>query len=101
MGRRAGRGRGAGPRSRALCAEGAGGGGGGLHALWLEQACGADHGSGGTGLMRPIGYGERTARLLGGIQRDASIIEVGPSYAPLAPKGEGWRTTVVDHDTAE
>jgi SAM-dependent methyltransferase len=29
------------------------------------------------------------------------IIEVGPSISPIAPKGEGWRTTVVDHADAD
>jgi len=44
---------------------------------------------------------DRAARLLGGIPRDAAVVEVGASYAPLAAKRDGWRTTVVDHDTAE
>lgn len=51
--------------------------------------------------MRSIGYLDRTTRLLNGISRDARLIEVGASYAPLAPKSAGWRTTTVDHDTAD
>ena len=27
----------------------------------------------------------------------ARILEIGPSYGPIAPKRGGWRTTVVDH----
>ena len=50
--------------------------------------------------MRAIGYADRTWRLLAGIPRDAAVIEVGASYAPLAPKKDGWRTVIVDHDTA-
>ena len=50
--------------------------------------------------MRSIGRSDRAQRLLGGIPRDAAILEVGASYAPLAPKAAGWRTTIVDHDTA-
>ena len=51
--------------------------------------------------MRTVGYGDRAARLLGGIPRDGRVVEVGASYAPLAPKAAGWQTTIVDHDTAE
>jgi hypothetical protein len=29
------------------------------------------------------------------------IIELGPSFNPLARKDAGWNTTVVDHDTRE
>ncbi len=39
----------------------------------------------------------RTQRLLSGLDRSMALIEVGPSHAPLAPKRDGWRTTVVDH----
>jgi SAM-dependent methyltransferase len=50
--------------------------------------------------MRAVGHADRAWRLLSGISRDAKILEVGASYAPLAPKRDGWRTTIVDHDTA-
>ena len=40
----------------------------------------------------------RRARiLLGGIPRSARILEVGPSYSPIAPRADGWKTTIVDH----
>lgn len=39
----------------------------------------------------------RAARLLLGLECGSRVIEVGPSYQPLAPKAGGWRTTVVDH----
>ncbi|MFN7812702.1 MAG: methyltransferase type 11 [Planctomycetia bacterium] len=39
----------------------------------------------------------RTSLLLSGLSRDDLLIEIGPSYQPLAPKSAGWRTTVVDH----
>jgi hypothetical protein len=29
------------------------------------------------------------------------ILEIGPSYAPLAPRAEGWNVCVVDHATRE
>lgn len=41
--------------------------------------------------------GDRVSLLLSGLSRDSRLIEIGPSYGPLAPKAEGWRTTVVDH----
>ena len=40
---------------------------------------------------------ERNARLLGGLSKDDALIEIGPSFAPVAPKRDGWRTVVVDH----
>ncbi|MCJ2101249.1 methyltransferase domain-containing protein [Methylobacterium sp. E-046] len=39
----------------------------------------------------------RTQRLLRSLPRDARLVEVGPSFAPLAPKREGWNTFVIDH----
>ena len=41
----------------------------------------------------------RAARLLAPIDRSARIIEIGPSYSPIAPRGDGWNTTTVDHAT--
>jgi hypothetical protein len=43
----------------------------------------------------------RTEILLGPVPRDARIIEVGPSYNPIAPKGQGWNTYTLDHLTKE
>ena len=44
---------------------------------------------------------ERNARLLQGIARDAPLIEIGPSFNPVAPRSEGWQVTIVDHATQE
>jgi Methyltransferase domain len=35
--------------------------------------------------------------LRAGITKAHKIIEIGPSYNPLAPKSEGWRSYAVDH----
>jgi SAM-dependent methyltransferase len=35
--------------------------------------------------------------LLGRTNRNDPILEIGPSYRPIAPKSRGWRTHVVDH----
>jgi SAM-dependent methyltransferase len=41
---------------------------------------------------------DRNGILLAGLQpATARIIEIGPSFSPVAPKRHGWRTTVVDH----
>jgi hypothetical protein len=40
---------------------------------------------------------DRASLLLAGLPRDSRLIEIGPSYGPLAPKADGWLTTVVDH----
>lgn len=40
---------------------------------------------------------DRQAALLSGLPRTARVIEIGPSYSPLAPKRDGWDTTVIDH----
>jgi hypothetical protein len=40
----------------------------------------------------------RNEQILEGLDKGtARIIEVGPSFAPVAPKKDGWKTTVVDH----
>lgn len=44
---------------------------------------------------------DRTAKLLHGLDLTAEGIEVGPSFAPIAPKAKGFRTTVVDHASRE
>ena len=33
------------------------------------------------------------------LDRSARIIEIGPSYNPIAPKAEGWNTRTLDHAT--
>ena len=35
--------------------------------------------------------------LLAPIARSVRIIEIGPSFNPLAPRSAGWNTRVVDH----
>ena len=44
---------------------------------------------------------ERAADLLAGISRDSKILELGPSFNPLAPRAAGWDVTIVDHATRE
>jgi hypothetical protein len=39
----------------------------------------------------------RLDKLLFAIDRKARILEIGPSYNPVAPKAAGWRTHVLDH----
>lgn len=41
----------------------------------------------------------RADQLLAPVNRSARIIEIGPSYNPIAPKAAGWNTTTVDHAT--
>jgi hypothetical protein len=40
---------------------------------------------------------DRDAVLLRDLDRSCRIIEIGPSFAPIAAKADGWATTVVDH----
>lgn len=42
---------------------------------------------------------DRQAILLRDLPRSARVVEIGPSYSPLAPKRDGWNTTVIDHAT--
>jgi O-antigen biosynthesis protein len=46
----------------------------------------------------PVGL-SRTETLLSPIDRAARIIEIGPSYNPIAPKSAGWNTRTLDHTT--
>jgi len=39
----------------------------------------------------------RNEVLLGPVPRDAQIIEIGPSFNPIAPKADGWNTRTLDH----
>lgn len=43
----------------------------------------------------------RSEILLAPVARTAHIIEIGPSYSPIAPKAEGWKTCTLDHVTRE
>jgi Domain of unknown function (DUF4214)/Methyltransferase domain len=43
----------------------------------------------------------RNEILLAPVPRTGHIIEIGPSFRPIAPKGEGWNTRSLDHTTRE
>ena len=43
----------------------------------------------------------RNEVLLELVPRTGRIIEIGPSYNPIAPKAEGWNTRILDHMTRE
>jgi hypothetical protein len=43
----------------------------------------------------------RMNMLLGPVSQDARIIEIGPSFNPVAPKAEGWNSFSIDHTTRE
>jgi SAM-dependent methyltransferase len=36
--------------------------------------------------------------LLGHVPKSSKIVEIGPSYCPLAPKSQGWNSFSIDHD---
>ena len=40
----------------------------------------------------------RSETLLGGLSKSSRLIEIGPSYNPLAAKRDGWNVFTVDHD---
>lgn len=44
---------------------------------------------------------DRARCLLRTLTKEARLIEVGPSFRPLAPKREGWNTFVIDHASRE
>ncbi len=44
---------------------------------------------------------ERNAALLSPLTKHDRILEIGPSFSPIAPRSAGWNTTTVDHDTQE
>lgn len=44
---------------------------------------------------------DRNAILLGGFSPASRLIEVGPSFSPVAPRREGWNTVIVDHASRE
>lgn len=43
----------------------------------------------------------RAESLLGSMPRSAKVIEIGPSYNPVAPRSEGWNSRSVDHATQD
>jgi len=44
---------------------------------------------------------DRSAKILAEIPRGSKVIELGPSYAPIAPKSDGWDSLIVDHGSRE
>lgn len=44
---------------------------------------------------------ERNARLLAGLATADRLVEIGPSFNPIAPKAAGWDVTIVDHASQE
>ena len=46
-------------------------------------------------------FADRSAWLLNGLNRDQRLLEFGPSHRPLAPRSQGWQTTIVDHASRE
>jgi len=50
--------------------------------------------------MKPAQYSiDRASWLLGKATKRDRILELGPSYSPIAPKRGGWNTHIVDHTT--
>lgn len=47
------------------------------------------------------GSDARSRVLMAGVSKEHRIIEVGASFRPLAPKRDGWKTCIVDHETRE
>jgi hypothetical protein len=41
---------------------------------------------------------DRRECLLGGLSKTDRLVEIGPSYNPLASKAEGWSVFTIDHD---
>ena len=40
---------------------------------------------------------DRRERLLEGLSKSSKIVEIGPSYSPLAAKSDGWNVFTIDH----
>ena len=39
----------------------------------------------------------RASWLIGHLPKGSRLLEIGASYSPLAPRSEGWNTTIIDH----
>ena len=69
------------------------------------QPCGASWSSDGPRAVtaaassRKMQEMSRAETLLASVDRSARIIEIGPSYNPIAPKADGWNTSTLDHTT--
>src|SRR4051794_28223139 len=48
-----------------------------------------------------VGMSDRNAKLLAGFGPTDPLIEIGPSYNPVAAKADGWQVTVIDHASQE
>lgn len=44
-----------------------------------------------------LGQVTRASWLIGHLPKGSRLLEIGPSYNPLAPRSEGWNTTIIDH----
>lgn len=44
---------------------------------------------------------DRAQSILRFFTKEMRLIEIGPSYNPLAPKRDGWNTTIIDHASKE
>ncbi len=44
---------------------------------------------------------DRIDRMLLGVDKTMTLVEVGPSHNPIVPKSAGWNTTIVDYADAE
>ena len=53
--------------------------------------------SGSRGIQSVSSLPDRSRRLLAGLSAEDRLIEIGPSYNPVAAKAAGWDTVVVDH----
>jgi SAM-dependent methyltransferase len=59
------------------------------------------------GLRRPPRAGiasramDRATKILAEIPRGTRVLELGPSFSPIAPKSEGWDSCTVDHASRE
>jgi hypothetical protein len=51
--------------------------------------------------MTSADLSSRTETLLGLVPKDSRIIEIGPSFRPIAPKNQGWNSVSIDHMTRE
>jgi predicted SAM-dependent methyltransferase len=51
--------------------------------------------------MRSADVSTRAEILLASVPKHSRIIEIGPSFNPIAPKSQGWNSTTLDHLTQE
>jgi hypothetical protein len=43
----------------------------------------------------------RTGTLLASVPKTSRILEIGPSFNPIAPKSQGWNSASLDHMSRE